>query len=99
MPSHTPGVARLERISYSCSGHLVLLSRFRAISMQITGETVAILWLGAGAVALWMLLPAVLSALGLTFSQLIAGTDSFLLPVIVIACGFLWPVVESFLFR
>jgi hypothetical protein len=46
-----------------------------------------------------MLLPAVLSALGLTFSQLIAGTDSFLLPVIVIACGFLWPVVESFLFR
>src|SRR5580704_5393923 len=37
--------------------------------MQITSETLEILWLGAGAVALWMLLPAVLSALGLTFSH------------------------------
>jgi hypothetical protein len=37
--------------------------------MQITDETVAVLWLVAGAVALWMLLPAVLTALGLTFRQ------------------------------
>jgi hypothetical protein len=34
--------------------------------MQLTNETLAVLWLGAGAVALWMLMPAVLNALGLT---------------------------------
>jgi hypothetical protein len=34
--------------------------------MQITPETLAVLWLGAGAVALWRWLPAVLNALGLT---------------------------------
>jgi hypothetical protein len=37
--------------------------------MQIPNETLAVLWLGAGAVVLWMLLPAVLDALGLTFRQ------------------------------
>jgi hypothetical protein len=37
--------------------------------MQLTNETLSLLWLGAGAVALWMLLPAVLNALGLTFRQ------------------------------
>jgi hypothetical protein len=37
--------------------------------MQVTNETLALLWLGAGAVALWMFLPAVLSALGLTYRQ------------------------------
>ena len=31
--------------------------------MQLTNEALAVLWLGAGAVALWMLLPAVLNAL------------------------------------
>jgi hypothetical protein len=36
------------------------------IAMQIPDDTLAVLWLGAGAVALWMLLPAVLNALGLT---------------------------------
>jgi hypothetical protein len=35
--------------------------------MQVTDETLALLWLGAGAVALWMWLPAVLNALGLTY--------------------------------
>ncbi len=37
--------------------------------MQVANETLVILWLGAGAVALWMLLPALLNALGLTFWQ------------------------------
>jgi uncharacterized membrane protein YccF (DUF307 family) len=37
--------------------------------MQLTDEALALLWLGAGAVALWMLLPAVLNALGLTWRQ------------------------------
>jgi hypothetical protein len=37
------------------------------VAMQVTNETVALLWLGAGAVGLWMLLPAVLNALGLTY--------------------------------
>lgn len=37
--------------------------------MQYTNETLMVLWLGAGAVALWMLLPAVLNALGLTVRQ------------------------------
>jgi hypothetical protein len=35
--------------------------------MQVTDETLALLWLGAGAVALWRLLPAVFNALGLTY--------------------------------
>jgi len=34
--------------------------------MQLTNETLAVLWLGAIAVALWRLLPGVLNALGLT---------------------------------
>ena len=37
--------------------------------MHITTETMVVLWLGAGAVALWMLLPAVLNALGLTLRR------------------------------
>jgi hypothetical protein len=37
--------------------------------MQLTDETLTVLWLGAGAVALWMLLPAVLNALGLTLRR------------------------------
>jgi hypothetical protein len=37
--------------------------------MQLADETLAILWLGAVAVALWMLLPAVLNALGLTMRR------------------------------
>ena len=37
--------------------------------MHVTNEALAILWLGAGAVALWMLLPAVLNALGLTLRR------------------------------
>lgn len=37
--------------------------------MQLTNETLLVLWLCAGAVALWMMLPAVLNALGLTFRQ------------------------------
>ena len=44
--------------------------------MQITTETLAVLWLGAGAVALWMLLPAVLNALGLTFRQTCVDDDA-----------------------
>ena len=38
--------------------------------MQLTNDTLTVLWLGAGAVALWMLLPAVLNALGLTLGGL-----------------------------
>src|SRR4051812_8940016 len=34
--------------------------------MQLGDETLAVLWLAAGAVALWRLLPAVFNALGLT---------------------------------
>src|SRR5579872_554270 len=44
--------------------------------MQITNETMEFLWLGAGAVALWMLLPTVLSALGLTFSHCYIDDDA-----------------------
>jgi hypothetical protein len=44
--------------------------------MQITNETVEVLWLGAGAVALWMLLPAVLSALGLTLHRSFIDEDA-----------------------
>jgi hypothetical protein len=43
--------------------------------VQPTYETLAVLWLGAGAVALWVLLPAVLNALGLTFRQSYIGED------------------------
>jgi hypothetical protein len=50
----------------------VLLCRIEADAMQVTDETLALLWLGAGAVALWMFLPAVLNALGLTHRQ---GSD------------------------
>ena len=37
--------------------------------MQLTNETLAALWLGAGAVAVWRLLPAVFNALGLTLRR------------------------------
>ncbi len=37
--------------------------------MQLTNEELAVLWLGAGAVAVWMLAPAVLNALGLTMRR------------------------------
>jgi hypothetical protein len=47
--------------------------------MQFIDETVALLWLGAGAVALWMLLPAVLNALGLTFRQSVIDYDALAL--------------------
>jgi len=47
--------------------------------MQITNETVALLWLGAAAVALWMLLPAVLTALGLTFRQSVIDYEALAL--------------------
>ncbi len=45
----------------------VLLSWIETVAMQVTDETLALLWLGAGAVVLWRLLPAVLNALGLTY--------------------------------
>jgi hypothetical protein len=44
--------------------------------MLITNETVALLWLGAAVVALWMLLPAVLTALGLTYRQSVIDDDA-----------------------
>jgi hypothetical protein len=44
--------------------------------MQITDETVALLWLGAGAVALWMVLPALVSTLGVTFRQSVIDDDA-----------------------
>jgi hypothetical protein len=37
--------------------------------MPLNDETLAVLWLAAGAVAVWRLLPAVLNALGLTFRK------------------------------
>lgn len=37
--------------------------------MQLSDEALAVLWLGAGAVAVWLLAPAVLSALGLTLRR------------------------------
>src|SRR5580765_5817586 len=37
--------------------------------MQLTDEILTALWLAAGAVALWRLLPAVLNALGLTIQR------------------------------
>src|SRR5438874_437075 len=47
--------------------------------MQLSDETLAALWLGAGAVALWRLLPAVLTALGLTLRWGLATPDRGLL--------------------
>ena len=46
------------------------------MSIDITTETMAVLWLGAGAVALWMWLPAVLNALGLTLWQVSMDDDA-----------------------
>jgi hypothetical protein len=46
------------------------------MSVHVTAETMAVLWLGAGAVALWMLLPAVLNALGLTLWQVSMDDDA-----------------------
>jgi hypothetical protein len=45
------------------------------MSMDITTETMALLWLGAGAVVLWTWLPAVLNALGLTLWQVSMDDD------------------------
>jgi hypothetical protein len=44
--------------------------------MQVTSETMVVLWLGAGAVALWRLLPAVLNALGLTLWRVSTDDDA-----------------------
>jgi hypothetical protein len=44
--------------------------------MQINDETMAILWIGAGAVILWRLLPAVLNALGLTLLRISMDDDA-----------------------
>ena len=52
-----------------------MLCRFETMPMQITDETVALLWLGAGAVALWMVLPALVSTLGVTFRQSVINDD------------------------
>src|ERR1700722_13451869 len=59
------GTARKEKLEL-LKGPVVLLFRMETLPMHITTETMALLWLGAGAVALWMWLPAVLNALGLT---------------------------------
>ena len=44
--------------------------------MHITTDTTALLWLGAGAVVLWMWLPAVLNVLGLTVWQMSMDGDA-----------------------
>jgi hypothetical protein len=54
----------------------VLLFWIETLAMQVTNETLAVLWLGAGAVALWMLLPAVLNALGLTYRRGYVDNDA-----------------------
>jgi hypothetical protein len=46
------------------------------MSMHVTAETMAVLWLGAWAVVLWMWLPAVLNALGLTLLQVSMDDDA-----------------------
>jgi hypothetical protein len=46
------------------------------MSMHIPTETMTVLWLVAGAVALWMWLPAVLNALGLTLMQVSMDNDA-----------------------
>ena len=65
--------------------------------MQLTDETLTILWLAAGAVALWMLLPAVLNALGLTLRRSViednpaavepTGDDAELHSILADACA------------
>jgi hypothetical protein len=47
----------------------VVLSWIETVAIQVTDETLALLWLGAGAVLIWMFLPAVINALGLTYRQ------------------------------
>jgi hypothetical protein len=44
--------------------------------MQLTNETLAMLWLGAGAIAFWRLMPAVCNALGLTFRRGFIDADA-----------------------
>lgn len=46
------------------------------MSLHMTTETMALLWLGAGAVTLWMWLPAVLNALGLTVLRVSLDDDA-----------------------
>jgi hypothetical protein len=48
----------------------------KTMAIQITTETMAMLWLGAGAVVLWMWLPALLNALGLTVWQVSIDDDA-----------------------
>src|SRR5262245_58027232 len=75
--SWCPGEYRTAR-----DGKLELLrakafrSRVESLSMTVTSETLAVLWLGAGAVALWRLLPAVLNALGLTCRRSLIDDDA-----------------------
>ena len=70
-----PGTARREKLEL-LKGPVVLFFRMETMSMQITTDTMAVLWLGAGAVALWMVLPAVLNALGLTLWQVSMDGDA-----------------------
>jgi hypothetical protein len=44
-----------------------LLDGIETIAMQVPNEILAVLWLAAGAITLWMFLPAVINALGLTY--------------------------------
>jgi len=68
-------MARKEKLEL-LKGPVVLLFRMETMSMHITTETQAVLWLGAGAVALWTWLPAVLNALGLTLLQVCMDDDA-----------------------
>jgi hypothetical protein len=53
-----------------------LLYGIEAVAMQLTNEAVVVLWLAAGAVVLWMFLPAVLNALGLTYRHGTVDNDA-----------------------
>ena len=68
-------MARKEKVEL-LKGPVVLLFRMETMSMHMTTNTMAVLWLGAGAVALWMWLPALLNALGLTFLRVSMDDDA-----------------------
>ncbi len=58
------------------SATIVPLYPMETKSMLITNEALVVLWLGAGAVLLWMWLPAVFNALGLTLWQVTIDDDA-----------------------
>jgi hypothetical protein len=75
-----PSQDRIRKVKLELNGvRSVLLSCIETAAMQVTDDILTLLWLGAGLVASWMLLPAILNALGLTYRQGSIDYDSMAL--------------------